>query len=186
MSTIGQTRAWQIDASHTLVEFGVRHLMISTVRGRFGRVAGTFRVPAGAGFEAAEVEATIDVESLDTREPQRDAHLRSADFFDAAHFPVITFKSRRVDARSGDRFALIGDLTIRGITQEITLDVTVEGRGRDPWGNDRIGFHLAGAINRKDFGLTYNLVLETGGVLVGDDVRITIDTEIVTAAQAAA
>ena len=172
--------AWQIDPTHTQAGFAVRHLMISTVRGRFSDVTGTLSVPDG-DFSRAELEAVIGVGSIDTREPQRDAHLRSADFFDVETFPSITFRSRRVEADPGDpaRFVLAGDLTLHGVTRDVRLDVTAEGRGRDPWGNDRAGFSVTGKISRKDFGLVWNQFLETGGVAVGDEVKITIDTELV-------
>lgn len=174
------TTPWQIDPAHTQVGFAVRHLMISTVRGRFNDIAGTVTVPDG-DFTRAALDVSIGVASLDTREPQRDAHLRSADFFDAEAFPTITFKSRRVDADPRDerRFVLTGDLTLHGVTREVRLDVIAEGRGRDPWGNDRAGFSITGRINRKEFGLVWNQLLETGGVAVGDEVKISIDTEIV-------
>jgi polyisoprenoid-binding protein YceI len=181
------TTAWQIDPVHTQVEFGVRHLMISTVRGRFSDVTGTLTVPDG-DFTRASLDVSIGVASIDTREPQRDAHLRSADFLDAETFPAITFKSRRVtaDPRDNRRFVLTGDLTLHGVTREVRLDVTAEGRGRDPWGGDRAGFSITGKVNRTDFGLTWNQVLEAGGVVVGDEVKISIDAEIVSAkAQAA-
>ena len=177
---------WQIDPSHTQVEFAVRHLMIATVRGRFSDVKGTIEI-AGGDLSTAEVDVTIAADSIDTREPQRDAHLRSADFFDAGKFPTLTFKSRRVKPLDGGTFTLVGDLTIHGVTREVALDVTSEGHGRDPWGNDRAGFSLKGKINRKDFGLGWNQLLETGGVVVSDEVKISIDTEIIAKdAQAAA
>jgi polyisoprenoid-binding protein YceI len=174
------TTTWQIDSAHTQVEFAVRHLMISTVRGRFSDVSGTLTAP-GARFALGQLEATINAASLDTREPQRDAHLRSADFFDVEKFPTITFKSRRIEAEpvDPDTFTVTGDLTIHGVTKEIRLDVTAEGRGRDPWGNDRAGFSATGRISRKDFGLVWNQLLETGGVAVGDEVKISIDTELI-------
>ena len=169
---------WQIDPSHTQVEFAVRHLMISTVRGRFGSVEGTVTLPDGT-FASAQVDVTIGVAGIDTREPQRDTHLRSADFFDVEKFPTIAFKSRRVAARGDHAFTLIGDLTMHGVTREVALDVTSEGRGRDPWGHDRAGFSIKGKISRKDFGLTWNQLLEAGGVAVGDEVKIAIDSEII-------
>jgi polyisoprenoid-binding protein YceI len=171
---------WQIDPAHTQVEFAVRHLMISTVRGRFSDVSGQLIVPGG-DFSKAQLEAAIGVASLDTREPQRDAHLRSADFFDAERFPTIAFKSRAVesDPKRADRYVLVGDLTIHGVTREVRLDVTAEGRGRDPWGNERAGYSISGKINRSDFGLTWNQALETGGVLVGDEVKLAIETELI-------
>ncbi len=181
------TTTWRLDPAHTQVGFAVRHLMISTVRGRFNDVTGSFVVPGG-DFSRGHLEASINVASVDTREPQRDAHLRSPDFFDAERHPEITFASRRIEADPHDRahFALIGDLTVRGVTREIRLNVVAEGRGRDPWGGERAGFSLTGRINRKEFGLLWNQALETGGVLVGDDVTISIETELVaTAAKAA-
>jgi polyisoprenoid-binding protein YceI len=169
---------WQIDPAHTAAGFAVRHLMISTVRGRFSDVQGTVSL-AGDDFRTARVNVAIGVASVDTREPQRDAHLRSADFFDADHFPTMTFRSRKVDAAGADRFTVTGDLTIRGVTREVVLHVTDEGRVRDPWGGERAGFSATTTINRADFGLTWNAALETGGVVVGDTVRISIDVELV-------
>ena len=171
---------WRIDPAHTQVEFAVRHLMISTVRGRFSDVSGSVSVPDG-DFSRAEVEATIGVGSIDTREPQRDAHLVSPDFFDAQQFPSLHFKSRRVEPSPRDerRFVVEGDLTLHGVTRSVQLVATVEGQGRDPWGNERTGFSVTGKISRKEFGLTWNQLLETGGVAVGDEVKISIDTELV-------
>ncbi len=168
---------WQIDPSHTQVAFAVRHLMISTVRGRFSDVQGTFAAPGG-DFADGQLDVTIGAGSLDTREAQRDAHLRSADFFDVETFPTLTFKSRRIEAEGDDRYTVTGDLTIHGVTKTVTLDVTAEGRGRDPWGNDRAGFSAKGRVSRKDFGLTWNQLLETGGVAVGDEVKISLDVEL--------
>jgi polyisoprenoid-binding protein YceI len=169
---------WNVDPAHSHIEFAIRHLMISTVKGRFTDVKGTVKSddldPA-----KGDVDITIDVASIDTREAQRDAHLRSADFFNADKFPTITFKSRRIQNRNGDSFKLVGDLTIRGVTREVVLDVTSEGRAKDPWGGERAGFTASGKINRSDFGLTWNQALETGGVLVGDDVKISIDVELI-------
>ena len=178
---------WQLDPAHTQVGFAVRHLMISTVRGRFNDVSGTFSAPGG-DFSRGTLEASIRVASIDTREPQRDAHLKSPDFFDAERFPVITFVSRRIepDAKDSSRFRLVGDLTLHGVTREIELEGTAEGRGRDPWGADRAGFSLRGRLNRRDFGLTWNQALETGGVLVGDDVAISIETELIASVAQAA
>jgi len=169
---------WNIDPAHTHVAFAVRHLMISTVKGRFTDIKGTVK-SHDADPARGEVDIEIGVASIDTREPQRDAHLRSADFFDAERFPEITYKSRRIDGVQGDRFKLVGDLTIHGVTREVTLDVTSEGRARDPWGGERAGFTATTKIKRGDFGLTWNQALETGGVLVGDEVKITLDVELV-------
>ena len=169
---------WTIDPTHTQVEFAVRHLMISTVRGRFAGVTGTVVADEGDP-STAHVDVTIDVHTIDTREAQRDAHLKSADFFDAEKFPAIRFKSRRVTDVSGDRFKLVGDLTMHGVSREVTLDVTSEGRGRDPWGGERAGYSAVAKVNRSDFGLTWNQVLETGGIAVGDEIRIALDLELV-------
>jgi polyisoprenoid-binding protein YceI len=169
---------WQIDPTHTAAEFAVKHLMISTVKGHFGEVSGTVHtdnlIPANTAVEVA-----INVASIDTRNEQRDTHLRSADFFDVEHFPTITFRSKRVEGDPSAALRIVGDLTIRGVTREIVLEAESEGRTRDPWGNDRAGFSAKAKINRKDFGLTWNMVLEAGGVAVGDEIRISIDVELV-------
>jgi polyisoprenoid-binding protein YceI len=175
---------WQIDPSHSHVEFAVRHLMISTVKGRFGDIQGQVTMTDG-DVATASVDATIGVASIDTREPQRDAHLRSADFFDAETFPSLTFKSRRAVPHANGAFALIGDLTIHGVTREVAFDVASEGAARDPWGNQRAGFSAKAVISRRDFGLTWNQILETGGLAVGDEVKIAIDTELIAKAVAA-
>ncbi len=171
---------WKIDPAHSHVEFGVKHMMITTVKGRFAGVDGTVLMDE-SNLANAEVDVRIDASTIDTREPQRDAHLRSADFFDVEKFPHITFKSRRITDRSGQRFTLDGDLTIHGVTREVTLDVTEEGRGKDPWGGERAGFTASTKINRKDFGLHWNQTLETGGILVGEDVKISLELELVKA-----
>ena len=177
-TSAGTLTTWSIDPAHSHVEFAVKHMMIATVKGRFGVVHGSVQTDdADPAKGLAEIE--IDVDSIDTREPQRDAHLRSADFFDVEKFPKITFRSNRVTDVAGDRFKLSGDLTIHGVTREVTLDVTSEGRGRDPWGGERAGFSATTKIKRSEFGLTWNQALETGGLLVSDDVRISLDVEIV-------
>ena len=168
---------WKIDPAHSHVEFAVRHLLISTVKGRFGGVEGTVRTDE-ANPAAADVNVTIDAASIDTREAQRDAHLKSADFFDVENFPTLTFRGTRVTGAPADRFTLTGDLTIHGVTREITLDVTSEGRGKDPWGGERAGYSATTKINRSDFGLTWNLALETGGFVVGDEIKISLDLEL--------
>ncbi len=172
---------WKIDPVHSQVGFAVRHLMIATVRGRFGGVQGTVRTEEGDPT-AASVEVAIDAASIDTREEQRDAHLRSADFFDAASHPTLNYRSRRIDTRPEGTLRVIGDLTIRGITREVALNVTPDGQGRDPWGGERMAFSAAATINRRDFGLTWNQALEAGGVVVGDEVKIAIEVELVKAA----
>ena len=173
----GTLTTWTIDPAHSLVEFGVKHMMIATVKGRFGVVRGTVRTDeADPARGLAEIE--IDVDSIDTREAQRDAHLRSTDFFDVEKYPHITFRSSRITDVAGDRFKLTGDLTIHGVTREVTLDVTSEGRGKDPWGNERAGFSATTKIKRSEFGLTWNQALETGGFLVSDEVKVSLDIEM--------
>jgi len=180
MSTIATPTAttWQIDPTHSHVEFSVRHLMIATVKGRFAEVTGTL-TGDDTEPEPAALEIAIPAASIDTREPQRDAHLRSADFFDAEQHPQIRFRSTRIRRVRDDVFAVEGDLTIRGVTRRITLTVHRGGRARDPWGGERIAYSTTTKINRKDFGLNWNQVLETGGVLVGDEVTVSIELELV-------
>jgi polyisoprenoid-binding protein YceI len=168
---------WQIDPTHTEVEFSVRHLMISNVKGRFTDVAGSLALDDADPNHVA-LDVKIPVTTLDTRNEQRDAHLRSADFFDAEKHPQIAFTARRVEGDVYDAFKLHGDLSMHGVTRPVTLDVTLEGRGGDPWGNERLGYSASGKIDRRDFGLIWNQALETGGVAVGHDVKIVINTEL--------
>jgi polyisoprenoid-binding protein YceI len=172
---------WQIDPAHTDVGFSAKHLMISTVRGRFGDVRGSIQLDE-EDMTRSFVQAEIATASLDTRQDQRDTHLRSADFFEVERYPTITFRSRRVEQEARDRYRVVGDLTIRDVTREIVLDATDEGRGRDPWGGERLAFSAATTIDRRDFGLTWNQALETGGVLVSNEIRITLDVQAVKAA----
>ena len=176
-TTTGTLTTWTIDPAHSHVEFAVKHLMISTVKGRFAVVQGTI-VTDESDPAKGRVEVAIDADSIDTREAQRDAHLKSADFFDVEKFPKLTFTSTKI-AGDRDSFKLTGDLTIHGVTRPVTLDVTSEGRGKDPWGGDRAGFSATGKIKRSEFGLTWNQVLETGGFVVGDDVKIALEIELV-------
>jgi polyisoprenoid-binding protein YceI len=170
--------SWQIDPAHSHVEFAVRHLMISTVKGAFGDVRGTVWLDE-SDVRTVLVDITIQVASIDTRQEERDAHLRSADFFDAARFPTITFRSRVVEGSHQDsEFRLVGDLTIRDVTREVVLAVSSEGRLTDPWGAERAGFSAKGKIDRTDFGLTWNQALEAGGVVVGNEVKISIEVEL--------
>jgi polyisoprenoid-binding protein YceI len=169
------THAYSIDASHSTVEFVVRHLMIAKVRGRFTGVAGTVALPAGADVPT-ELDVTIETASIDTREEQRDGHLKSPDFFDAATYPQITFRSTSI-AGSSDAFHVTGDLTMHGVTQSVVLDVTFEGRATDAYGNARIGYEAHTKISRKEFGLTWNMALETGGFAVSDEVKIELNIE---------
>lgn len=173
---------YAIDPAHSNVEFAVRHLMISTVKGRFGDVTGTLQVQEG-GQPALDV--TIGAASIDTRSEQRDAHLRSADFFDVEKHPTLRFVSTSA-RRSGDGWTVDGNLTIRGVTRPVTLSVTEEGAGVDPWGNEKIAYSAATTLNRGDFGLNWNAALETGGVLVSEEVRVAIDVQLVKQAAAKA
>ena len=171
---------WTIDPAHTEVGFSVKHLMISTVRGRFADVRGTVTLD-GNDVTTASVEAQIGTASIDTRQEQRDTHLRSADFFEVDKYPTITFRSTAVERIKGDRYRIVGDLTIRDITREIVLEGTDEGRGRDPWGGERLAFSATTTVDRREFGLTWNQALETGGLLVSNDIRISIDVQAVKA-----
>jgi polyisoprenoid-binding protein YceI len=171
------TERWEIDSSHSGIHFSVRHLVIAKVRGQFSRWTGAVVVPDG-DFTKASVEAVVDASSIETGVADRDAHLKSADFFDVAQFPEVTFKAARVTPK-GDDLRVVGELTIKGITREVTLDVEQLGQVKDPWGNDRVAFSAKTAIDRKDFGLTWNQVLETGGVAVGDRINLEIEVEAV-------
>lgn len=166
-----------LDPAHTHVGFSVRHMMIAKVRGRFSAFQGTLKVGDEPGD--SEVEVTVDLASVDTTDPQRDAHLRSADFFDVDSFPTMTFRSTRILSVDGDCFRLDGDLTLHGVTRPVALDVMFDGVGTDADGGQRMGFSASGQIDREAFGLTWNQALETGGVLVGKLIRIDIEAELV-------
>ncbi len=173
------TSTWNIDPVHSVAEFKVKHMMISNVKGQFTRVKGVL-VLDETDLTKSRVEASIEAASISTREEQRDAHLKSADFFDVEKFPTLSFKSTRVTRVADGELAVAGELTIHGVTRQVVF--TVEGPtapGKDPWGNTRIGLSATTKINRKDFGLTYNAALETGGILVGDEVTITLDVQFV-------
>ena len=172
-----QATEWILDPSHTAAQFSVKHLMVSTVRGQFQTVSGTITID-DKDITRSTLDVTIDANSINTREPKRDAHLRSPDFFDVTKFPTLTFKSTKVE-KSDAKLLVTGDLTIRGISKPITL--TVEGPTgpqKDPWGNTARGVTATGKLNRKDFGLNWNKALEAGGVLVGDEVQLVIDAEL--------
>ena len=171
---------WNIDQAHTEAGFTVKHLMITTVRGRFTDVSGRIDLDESHP-ENSSVDVMIDAASIDTGAPDRDAHLKSADFFDVGSHPALTFRSRKVEPVDEGRFRVVGDLTIRGVTRDVTLEVTDEGRGRDPWGGTRASFSAVTKIDRRDFGLTWNAPLETGGVLVANDVKITLEVQAVLA-----
>lgn len=177
-TTTSQRTTWELDPAHTVVEFSAKHMMITTVKGRFTDVTGVIHADE-ANRSRSSVEATIKAASLDTRTEGRDQHLRSADFLDVETYPEITFKSTRVEPVDKEHFHVTGDLTIRGTTRPVTLKATFEGRGKDPWGGERAGFSATTKIDRRDFGLTWNAALETGGVLVGNEVKIRIEAEAV-------
>ena len=171
---------WEIDASHSNVGFSVRHMMVSNVRGSFGTF--TARVDGSpADPSTAKISATIEVASVDTREPKRDEHLRAADFFDAAKFPRMTFTSTKVEKVSATKAKVTGDLTLRGVTKPVTLDVEYTQPVKNPWGKTIVGASATGKINRQDFGVSFSKALETGGLLVGDEVTLQLDLEFVKA-----
>ncbi len=167
--------AYKIDPAHTLVELSAKYMMFTTVKGRFTGVTGTL-VHHATDHDASSVEAEIDTATLTTADDKRDEHLRSADFLDVANFPKITFKSRLI-VGSGDHYQVIGDLTIHGTTREVTLDTTFNGAGKNPWGHDLVSFSAQTEINRKDFGLNWNVALEAGGVLVSDKLKIQLEVQ---------
>jgi polyisoprenoid-binding protein YceI len=170
---------WNVDGSHSTIEFGIRHLLITTVKGTFGNFEGTIEVaPDGA----AKATGVIASESIDTHEPQRDEHLRSADFFDAATFPEIRFESTEIGRVDGTAFTVAGNLSIRGITRAIELEAAFEGTAKDPWGNDRIGLTVKGHLDPNDYGVDWNQELEAGGNLLGDRVDFTASISAVKAA----
>ena len=173
----GVTR-WEIDPAHTLVEFSAKHMMVTTVRGRFAGVKGTIVLDEGDPSKSS-VTAEIDASTLDTRTEQRDNHLRSADFLHVEQHPQITFKSTKIEHARGDHYKVTGDLTIRGTTRPVTLDTTLNGQGKTPFGTEVVGFSAETSINRKDWGLNWNVALEAGGFLVGDTIKITLEVEAV-------
>jgi polyisoprenoid-binding protein YceI len=177
-------KTWKIDPSHSAVRFSVRHLMISKVHGQFTSWTGEIQLD-DADLARSSVKVEIDAGSIHTNEEKRDAHLRSADFFDAEQFPKLTFVSKSVLAEGGKVTQVIGDLTIHGVTKQVTLDVEDLGRQKDPWGGERVGYEARTSISRKEFGLHWNVALETGGVLVADKIEITLEIEAVAEAAVA-
>jgi polyisoprenoid-binding protein YceI len=173
---------WDIDLAHSSVGFTVRHLVISKVHGRFRRWSGLLTLDPAHPADSS-IEVRIETASIDTDEPKRDAHLRSADFFDAEKNPVISFRSTRVQATGEGRYEATGDLTIGGVTRSVKLDVEALGQTKDPWGGERAGYSARTSIDRRDFGLTWNQALETGGVVVGEKVEIEIEVEAVRRAE---
>ena len=170
---------WNIDPVHSTVEFTVRHMTISSVRGQFDKVAGTITAK-DKDPSSVSIEATIDTASIDTRSSDRDADLKSANFLDVAKYPTMTFKSKKIEAAGPGKWKVIGDLTLHGVTREVTLDVEgPRGPIKDPWGNTRAGAFATTTVSRKAFGLTWNKMIETGGAVVGDAVAVTINVEAV-------
>lgn len=167
---------WAIDPNHTTIEFSAKHMMFTTVKGRFGGVKGTITFDE-AHPDQSSAWAEIETASIDTRAEQRDTHLKSGDFFDVEKYPTITFKSSKVEVKGNEEAKVTGDLTIRDVTKPVTLDVTLNGFGKNPYGVEVAGFTAETTINRKDFGLNWNAPLETGGVLVGDTIKILLEIQ---------
>lgn len=185
MSTItapaAATTTWNIDSVHSSAQFKVKHMMISHVKGEFTAITGSLKYDT-ENIANSQVEASIDPRTISTRDAQRDAHLKSPDFFDVEKFPALTFKSTRVSKKADGDLAVAGELTIHGVTRSVVFEV--EGPSapmKDPWGNTRVGLSASTRINRKDFGLTWNAALETGGVLVGEEVTINLDVQFIKA-----
>lgn len=176
--------SWQLDKSHSEISFSVRHMMISTARGRFENFDGKFEVNETDPSQS-KIEVEIQAASINTKDGQRDGHLKSPDFFDVEKYPTITFKSTRVEQVDGQNFRLIGDLTIKNVTKEVALAVEYAGQSKSPWGTVSAGFSAHTKINRKEWDLVWNVALETGGMLVGEDVTINIELELVKQPEAA-
>lgn len=176
--------SWTVDPMHTQVEFSARHMGIMTVKGHFTGVEATIDFNED-DFTASSVETIIDAKALTTNDERRDAHLKSPDFLDVEQFPTIAFKSTHIEHAAHDQYRMTGNLTIRDVTRPVTLEVVYSGQGKDPYGNVHAGFSASATINRKDWGLTWNMALETGGLLVGEDVKIALEVEAVKAAEEA-
>jgi len=173
------TTAWRIDPQHSSAQFAVRHLGLSTVRGAFSKLSGTMQLD-DQDVTKSTIEVSIDVNTVDTREPDRDKELRSERFFDLARFPTMTFKSKKVEQVAPGKLRVTGDLTMHGTTKEVVLDVDgLTAPAKDPWGNQRIAASATTKINRQDYGVKWNAKLDNGGAVVGDDVNITIDVEMI-------
>ncbi|NOU28331.1 MAG: YceI family protein [Polyangiaceae bacterium] len=173
------TSTWNIDASHSSIHFIARHMIITKVRGAFKAFAGTIALDE-ADMTKSSVQVDIEAGSIDTAEPKRDGHLKSPDFFDVEKYPSLSFKSKSIQ-KSGNNYEVVGDLTIHGVTKEVTLHSLFEGRGKDPWGGERVAFAAKTSVNREDFGLTWNQVLEAGGVLVSSKIEIELEIQAVLA-----
>jgi polyisoprenoid-binding protein YceI len=177
-STLVPTGTWTADTKHSKVGFAVKHMAIATIRGDFKEYEGTLEISED-DLSTAKVHGSIKAQSVDTNEPQRDEHLRSPDFFDAAQYPEITFDSTKIDAVDEDSFQITGNLTIHGVTNEIVLQADVQGTDVDPWGNTRVGLEITGQLSRGDYGMTFNQALGSGNVLVADKVKLALDISAV-------
>ncbi|WP_411739243.1 YceI family protein [Peribacillus sp. S4] len=167
---------WIVDPTHSAIEFSVKHMMIAKVKGSFNKFEASI-LANPSDLTTAEIDFTVDVASIDTRNADRDNHLRSADFFDVEKNPTLTFKSTKIVKTDEDEYDVTGNVTLNGVTQEETFSITFEGQGKDPWGNEKAGFSGKGKVKRSGYGLTYNAALETGGVLIGDQITLTIEIE---------
>ncbi len=167
---------WVVDSTHSSIDFTVKHMMIAKVKGTFHTFAADIEADP-TDLTSAEIRFEVELTSIDTRNADRDNHLRTADFFDVEQYPKMTFKSTSIERDGDDEYEVTGDLTLHGVTRSETFSVTFEGSGKDPWGNEKVGFSGKGSIKRSDYGLTYNAALETGGVLIGDEVTFSIEIE---------
>jgi polyisoprenoid-binding protein YceI len=179
-TTSSSRTTWQIDPTHSLLEFAVKHMMFTTVKGHFTGISGTILADE-AHPERSSVDVTIDASTITTGTPDRDTHLRSADFLEVDKYPTITYRSTSVDAHSADKLTVHGDLTIKGTSRPVDLEVELTGRGMTPFGKEAAGFSATGSINRKDWGLNWNVALDTGGVLVSDNLKVVIEIEAIKA-----
>ena len=177
--------AWQFDTAHSSIEFSAKHMMLTTVRGRFDKWSGTIELDEQHP-ERSQVEVTVEADSLDTNQAQRDGHLKSGDFLEVDTYPTITFKSTKVEPLGESKARIYGDLTIHGVTQQAVLEASLEGRTRDMQGNRRLGFSVTGVLSRKNWGLNWNVALEAGGWLVSDRIDIQVETQVVQTADAEA
>lgn len=167
---------WAIDTAHSSVDFSIRHMMIANVKGSFNNFNAAIEADP-TDLTTAKIDFTIETSSVDTRNKDRDAHLVSADFFDVEKYPSLTFRSTSIEKTGDGEYKVTGDLTLHGVTKQETFAVTYEGQGKDPWGNEKVGFSAEGSVNRSDYGLTWNAALETGGVLVGDKVKFNLQIQ---------
>lgn len=167
---------WAVDSTHSSIDFTIKHMMIAKVKGAFHTFEANIEADP-ADLTTANIQFNVDLASIDTRNEDRDNHLRTADFFDVENNPKMVFRSTRIVKKGEDEYDVTGDLTLHGVTRPETFSVTFEGAGKDPWGNEKVGFSAQGTVKRSDFGLTYNALLETGGVLIGDDVKVSIEIE---------